>query len=42
MIGSRNGSGRFITHRVLNFVCHFNGLADKVKYRKVKAWNRVI
>ena len=32
----------FGTHCVPNFVYFFNGLADKVKYRKAKAWNRVI
>jgi hypothetical protein len=32
----------FGTHCVPNFVCHFNSLAYKVKYRKAKAWNHVI
>jgi len=32
----------FGTHCVPNFDFHFNGLADKAKYRKVKAWNHAI
>jgi hypothetical protein len=32
----------FGTHCVPNFGFHFNILADRLKYRKEKAWNRVI
>jgi hypothetical protein len=32
----------FGTHCVPNFIFNFNILTDRMKYRKTKAWNRVI